>query len=725
MNGRQPLHLDISSTSSYFQSSSHSSSSQSSPTTASTELSLFSVLCFYDFESDDPAHLSFRKNEILDIFQQEDTGWWAAMRRGGTTLGWIPMAFVKELSEEMTDKLLRVKEEIRVYEYEAEQLYEQPVARYNGLYEPPEPSPPITDTAAAASYSSTPPLKQNGYTRPVRPLPLAGPPPVSTTRELFSSSPHSAGIPPSPITPMPHPPPIFGSYDKPTPPTPRFDEDYGSPASNLYASPSSRAIRREPLRLDPRDTPPTFNGPVSLTGSIRGRSNKVLQLTGEDDAAGQHRAGSVAWNQLASYSDKLQTDGDTIRYATLHDLVVRLTHDSMAKDPIRLAAEKTFQDIFLTTFRTFTTADVLFAVLVQRFELTPPSDLDQEALSTWIEKVQLPIQSRILAVFQTWLEEHRLLEEEPHIASKLTVFLKDQRVQKLIPLAKFIIGTIERLTFANPNDFIANNSPKVKRKKSKSHKGDLLKLDPPDLAEQLSVFEHKLYSKITPQELLAHPKFKPGSSPATNLTNFCATYDQLAFWVKTSVLNEEQLGRRSNAVDFWIKVAEKCKNLNNFASMSSIINALSSSDITRLHLTWAHINRKSPLDALLKFNDPSNKWAGYRGLIADVPAGSQCVPFIGMYLTDIVHIADSFKDSEEQGICYLQRQRWFEVITNVLKFQNKSYAFAEGSTQTLIKKELNMATYKDSKWFYARSQEVQHSELANADIRKGLEAAGF
>jgi len=28
-------------------------------------------------------------------------------------------------------------------------------------------------------------------------------------------------------------------------------------------------------------------------------------------------------------------------------------------------------------------------------------------------------------------------------------------------------------------------------------------------------------------------------------------------------------------------------------------------------------------------------------------------------------------------------------------------------------------------WFWEKSQEVQQSELAHADIRKGLEAAGF
>jgi len=108
-----------------------------------SELIICSVLCMYDFQSDDPDHLEFRKNEILDVVKQEDTGWWAAMRRGGDFIGWIPEAFVNRLTEEMTERLWNVREELRVYEYDAEQLYNAaPTVRNNEWYDTsPDPSP--------------------------------------------------------------------------------------------------------------------------------------------------------------------------------------------------------------------------------------------------------------------------------------------------------------------------------------------------------------------------------------------------------------------------------------------------------------------------------------------------------------------------------------------------------------------------------------------------------
>jgi len=91
-------------------------------------------------------------------------------------------------------------------------------------------------------------------------------------------------------------------------------------------------------------------------------------------------------------------------------------------------------------------------------------------------------------------------------------------------------------------------------------------MDPADTAEQLTLLEFGLYVKITPQECLAYAKTQSGSAVA-NLLEFCGTHDKLASWVKTSVLNHDALSKRSDTIEFWIKVAEVCafKLLQQFA----------------------------------------------------------------------------------------------------------------------------------------------------------------
>jgi son of sevenless len=66
----------------------------------------------FDFTSSEAGLLSFRRNEILDIVKCTD-GWWAAMKKGGTILGWIPQTYVTPLSQEMAEKLQDIREELR------------------------------------------------------------------------------------------------------------------------------------------------------------------------------------------------------------------------------------------------------------------------------------------------------------------------------------------------------------------------------------------------------------------------------------------------------------------------------------------------------------------------------------------------------------------------------------------------------------------------------------
>ena len=79
----------------------------------------------YDFTAEEPGLLSFKKSDILDIVKRDDTGWWAAMPRGGTAnvVGWIPQAFVAPLTAEMAERLSNLAEELRIPDYEAERLY--------------------------------------------------------------------------------------------------------------------------------------------------------------------------------------------------------------------------------------------------------------------------------------------------------------------------------------------------------------------------------------------------------------------------------------------------------------------------------------------------------------------------------------------------------------------------------------------------------------------------
>lgn len=97
--------------------------------------------------------------------------------------------------------------------------------------------------------------------------------------------------------------------------------------------------------------------------------------------------------------------------------------------------------------------------------------------------------------------------------------------------------------------------PPKKSKKQKSLRSDILKLEAADIAEQLTLMEMRLYTTVTPRECLEYVKKQTGPSVA-GLQAFCSTHDKLGSFVKTSILTHDTLSKRSETIDFWIKVAE-------------------------------------------------------------------------------------------------------------------------------------------------------------------------
>jgi len=154
--------------------------------------------------------------------------------------------------------------------------------------------------------------------------------------------------------------------------------------------------------------------------------------------------------------------------------------------------------------------------------------------------------------------------------------------------------------------------------------------------------------------------------------------------------------------------------LNNIASMSAIITALTSNIVQKLSLTIAHVSKKSVLDSLSRYNDPSNSFATYRKLNnVDGP----CLPFIAMYLTDLVHIEDQLSDKESGPICFYKRRRFFHVISIMLRHQKEPYLLPLDDVAVFLRDQLRKEPLMERE-LWEKSEEVRQLEVAHIDIRK-------
>jgi son of sevenless len=76
-----------------------------------------------------------------------------------------------------------------------------------------------------------------------------------------------------------------------------------------------------------------------------------------------------------------------------------------------------------------------------------------------------------------------------------------------------------------------------------------------ELANQITLFESRLYNEIHAKECLVWHKVQAGE-PVQNLVAFVSHSNKLANWVKYSILSRERVGERADVIDKWIRIAE-------------------------------------------------------------------------------------------------------------------------------------------------------------------------
>jgi son of sevenless-like protein len=237
--------------------------------------------------------------------------------------------------------------------------------------------------------------------------------------------------------------------------------------------------------------------------------------------------------------------------------------------------ENVYRMTFLMTYKSFTDASTVFAMLTDRYVMQQPPGLTEAQLEEWKDKKLRPAQSRVLVTLTEWVDRYRLVKDELHLVPLLKEFLPlVTDPPNNANAAKRILQSIEKHeAFASSSSSHSSSSSVpspplpvptkrlkipplgVSSSKGSRSKNELLKIDSLEFAQHLTLVEYRLYAKIRPAECMTWPKVQKGPE-VENLARFCATSDKLVAWVKYSVLKEDGMGKRADVIDFWTKVAE-------------------------------------------------------------------------------------------------------------------------------------------------------------------------
>ncbi|KNZ81298.1 Cell division control protein 25 [Termitomyces sp. J132] len=453
-------------------------------------------------------------------------------------------------------------------------------------------------------------------------------------------------------------------------------------------------------------------------------SRKLEKLLGADYAS-KVAADLQPWYLRPNYSpeDILIEHDNTVKGGTLPALVERLTAHHQV-DP-------TFNQAFLMTFKSFATVNELFDLLVARFRLEPPADLEPEELEDWGKQKKHLIQIRVINTFVTMLKDDDILEKEDfHILERMKAFVSSDEVSQF-GAAKQVLVYIDRAVCLNDNNALkampqSTPPPPIYPKTTKKLR--LADIEPLELARQLTIMESNLYQKIKPMECLQRAR-EQKTENMDNIATVIQMSNRIADWVADCVLSKEDSRKRASTVKHLISVADRCRTLNNFSSMIAITSGLNTPPIRRLKRTWDQVNQRimAQFTACEMTIDSNKNFTKYRQLMASVTP--PCVPFIGVFLSTLQFIQDGNPDMLPGGLVnFRKRQKASEVINDIKRWQAQSFNLqAIPAVQAFIEESLNQFTDSkaSSEQFWALSLEREPREREDERMARLLQESGF
>uniref|UniRef100_A0A7S4PFG4 Ras-GEF domain-containing protein n=1 Tax=Paramoeba aestuarina TaxID=180227 RepID=A0A7S4PFG4_9EUKA len=393
-----------------------------------------------------------------------------------------------------------------------------------------------------------------------------------------------------------------------------------------------------------------------------------------------------------------------IRAATLERLVERLTHEKIS-DP-------KFRKAFLLTYRSFTTPLQLIESLLFRFEpysMTTTDDLKSK-------------RARVIGVVKAWMEEHFYDFGEPEVQDALINFFKEVvlTMSSAGALHKKFEKKIQETEKQKAVQQVLYVKPSLEHSyfKTLGEKG-WHGIDVKVFAEQMTLLESKIYCAILPKECMSWNK-KDKETLAPNISAMIKQFNLFSNWVSCALVTQATLEGRVSTLKKFIDLMEALQALNNFNGMMEVLSGVNSSSVRRMKKTFSSLDAEytKKFDKIEFLLSHKLSYKEYRHHLHNI--NPPCVPYMGVYLTDLTFLMDGNPDNVDGGLINFKKRRLIaEVIEEIHQYQvgylkNESVA----CIQTWMAQLPNMdddSMYRWSKRVEPKDNEVVIEELIKSE----------
>lgn len=414
------------------------------------------------------------------------------------------------------------------------------------------------------------------------------------------------------------------------------------------------------------------------------------------------RARAMSIGQVPDGDDNIVFDPNDpkfIKLCTLEKLVERLTFQSEI-DP-------RFRETFFLSYRSFTTPLELLELLKARFETSKDSRVTlrvTNAFKHWIEKHFYDFDDRLIVQLTRFTDEVLSTSSVRNSAKQVKKFLEKSLLQQ---------SSASTIVFTDPPQppQLPKNFDQQLRQCNHNFSTiafNLVDWPTVEIARQLTLIEYNIFKRIQPRECFGQGWQKSNKEQlAPNMVTMARRFNHVSRWVSSEIMRESDLRRRRALMIRFIEMAECFRALNNFNGIYEIIGGLTNAAVFRMQQTWEGITprHREIFDAFSVLMSHTNSYQNIRKELSN--CSPPCIPYIGVFQTDLVFLEDGNPDFVNGLINFTKRHKMAAVIMEIQTYQHAPYNIKEVPYLKEVLSERILMDLWDDDRLYARSLELE------------------